>query len=467
MRGSLHFDSLLQLGKFKTMNIVLLSGGSGKRLWPLSNDLRSKQFIKLLKNQDGQYESMVQRVHRQICEADLDAHIIVATGASQVDSIRSQLGEKVDIVVEPERRDTFPAIALSAVYLAMEKHIEPDEVILVLPVDPYVEIEYFHTMIQMERAVKDGIADIVLMGISPLYPTDRYGYIVPAADNIIPERGGAWPVKQFIEKPSLEKARILLDKGAKWNGGVFAFKLGYLLDIINHKLVVGCFDTFRSHYRKLEKISFDYEVVEKAESVAMVVYNGSWKDLGSWDVLSEEIGDITIGKAWAGEGTERTMIINETKLPMIVLGAKDMIVSASPDGILVSDKRSSSYLKPYVEKISGIPMYVVTEWGDYRITDYMEYSDMTFSMTKHVFIKSGKYLKYHSHGGRNEIWTIVNGEGKVNVDGCIKIVNKGDVIYLTAGQKHALYALNNVNLIEVQIGRLVDTDDTVDYKWIW
>lgn len=437
------------------------------RLWPLSNNLRAKQFIKLLRNQDGQYESMVQRVHRQICEANLDAHIIIATSASQIESIRSQLGENVDIVVEPERRDTFPAIALAVVYLAMEKHIGPDEVILVLPVDPYVEIGYFHTMIQMERAVKDGVADIVLMGISPLYPSEKYGYIVPAADIKMPEKGRAWPVKQFIEKPSLEKARMLLNEGAKWNGGVFAFKMGYLLDIINRKFVFESFDTFRSDYRKLTKISFDYEVVEKAESVAMVTYNGSWKDLGSWDVLSEEIGDITIGSAWAGEGTERTMIINETKVPMIVLGAKNMIVSASPDGILVSDKRSSSYLKPYVEKLSGRPMHVVTEWGDYRITDYVEYSDMTCSMTRHIFIKSGKHLKYHSHGSRNEIWTIVNGEGKVNVDGCIRIVNRGDVIYLTAGQKHAIYALDDVNLIEVHIGRIGDSDDTVDYKWAW
>ena len=315
------------------MNIILLSGGAGKRLWPLSNNLRAKQFIKLLRSQDGQYESMVQRVHRQICEANLDAHIIVATSASQIESIRSQLGENVDIVVEPERRDTFPAIALAVVYLAMEKHIGPDEVILVLPVDPYVEIGYFHTMIQMERAVKDGVADIVLMGISPLYPSEKYGYIVPAADIKMPEKGRACPVKQFIEKPSLEKARMLLDEGAKWNGGVFAFKMGYLLDIINRKFVFESFDTFRSDYRKLKKISFDYEVVEKAESVAMVTYNGGWKDLGSWDVLSEEIGDITIGSVWAGEGTERTMIINETKVPMIVLGAKNMIVSASPEGV--------------------------------------------------------------------------------------------------------------------------------------
>ena len=107
------------------MNIILLSGGSGKRLWPLSNNSRSKQFLKLLKNEEGNYESMVQRVYRQIREAGIDAHIVVATGASQVDSIRCQLGKNVDVVVEPERRDTFPAIALASVYLAKERQMDP------------------------------------------------------------------------------------------------------------------------------------------------------------------------------------------------------------------------------------------------------------------------------------------------------------------------------------------------------
>ncbi len=157
------------------MNIVLLSGGSGKRLWPLSNDSRSKQFLKLLKNEEGQYESMVQRVYGQIRKAGIDAHIVVATGASQVDSIRSQLGKNVDVVVEPERRDTFPAIALASVYLALEKGMDENEVVLVLPVDPYADIEYFHAMIEMEKAVQAGIADMVLMGIRPTYPSEKYG----------------------------------------------------------------------------------------------------------------------------------------------------------------------------------------------------------------------------------------------------------------------------------------------------
>ena len=452
------------------MNIILLSGGSGKRLWPLSNNSRSKQFLKLLKNEDGNYESMVQRVYRQIREAGIDAHIVVATGASQVDSIRSQLGKNVDVVVEPERRDTFPAIALASVYLAAERQMDRDEVVLALPVDPYADIEYFHTMVQMEQAVKAGIADMVLMGIQPTYPSEKYGYIVPETQPVINGRLFAWPVDRFQEKPSLDKARVLLDEGAKWNGGVFAFKLGYLLDIISGGRgleSLGGFETFRSHYGDLKKISFDYEVVEKAESIAMVPYNGKWKDLGTWNTLSEEIAGASMGNALLGEGTSGTTVINETGMPMVVLGAKDMIVAASPDGILVSDKHASSYLKPYAEQISDRPMYEEMIWGDYRVTDYVEYGDKSRSLTKHMFIQSGKYIGYQSHAKRDEIWTIVDGTGEVIVDGHSRNVRRGDVVYLTTGQKHALRALNDVHLIEVQIGQILEEDDIEQFEWTW
>ena len=437
------------------MNIILLSGGSGKRLWPLSNNSRSKQFLKLLKNEEGNYESMVQRVYRQIREAGIDAHIVVATGASQVDSIRCQLGKNVDVVVEPERRDTFPAIALASVYLAKERQMDRDEVILALPVDPFADIEYFHTMVQMEQAVKSGIADMVLMGIEPTYPSEKYGYIVPEAHPVIDGRLIAWPVDRFQEKPSLDKARTLLDEGAKWNGGVFAFKLGYLLDIVNRTQEIVSFETFRNHYGDLKKISFDYEVVEKARSIAMVSYGGKWKDLGTWNTLSEEIAGPAIGN------------VLETSMPMVVLGDKDMIVAASPDGILVSDKHASSYLKPYAEQISDRPMYEEMIWGDYRVTDYVEYTDKTRSLTKHMFIQSGRYIGYQAHSKRDEIWTIVDGTGEVIVDGHSRNVRRGDVVYLTAGQRHALRALSDVHLIEVQIGRTLEEDDIEQFEWTW
>lgn len=449
------------------MNIVLLSGGSGKRLWPLSNDSRSKQFLKLLKNHKGEYESMVQRVYRQIQEAGIDAHIVVATGATQVDSIKGQLGKKVDVVIEPERRDTYPAIVLASVYLFCEKHMSEDEVVLVLPVDPYADIEYFKTMLVMEQAVQSGLADMALMGIKPTYPSEKYGYIVPKPEQISVKGAKVCQVERFQEKPSLETAKLLLDEGAKWNGGVFAFKLGYLLDIARSCQPVTDYEQFRSHYGELKKISFDYQVVEKAASIAMVPYDGSWKDLGTWNTLAEEIAEPAIGRVVMGEESTGTTVINETAMPIVVLGARDMIVAASPDGILISDKHKSSYLKPYVEQISDRPMYEEMIWGEYRVTDYVQYHDKTRSLTKHMFVQEGRYIGYQSHQKRDEIWTIVDGCGEVVVDGHSRNVRRGDVVYLTAGQKHALRALSDVHMIEVQIGEILEEQDIEQYEWTW
>lgn len=449
------------------MNIVLLSGGSGKRLWPLSNDSRSKQFLKLLKNDSGQYESMVQRVYRQIQEAGIDAHIVVATGASQVDSIRGQLGKKVDIVIEPERRDTYPAIALASAYLAFEKNMPEDEVVVVLPVDPYADLAYFKTLTQMEAAVKSGIADMVLMGIHPTYPSEKYGYIVPQSNPVDMNGTPVYHVERFQEKPSLESAKALLQNVAKWNGGVFAFKLGYLLNIIRGSHPLTGYEQLRSNYADLKKISFDYEVVEKAKSIAMVPYEGNWKDLGTWNTLTEEIAEPAIGRVTLGEGTTQTTVINETPMPVVVLGAENLIVAVSPDGILVSDKHQSSYLKPYVEKINDRPMYEEMVWGEYRVTDYGEYKDKTRSLTKHMFIQEGRYISYQSHSKRDEIWTIVDGNGEVIIEGHGRTLRRGDVVYILAGQKHALRAMSDVHMIEVQIGMILEETDIEQFEWAW
>lgn len=147
------------------MQIILLSGGSGKRLWSLSNEIRSKQFIKLLTAPDGSKESMVQRVVRQLLEADICDSITVATSQAQHDAITNQLGEEIPVVTEPERRDTFPAIALASSYLAYERKCPAGEIVVVMPFDPYTEAGYFETIRRMADAVKSGVAELVLDGI--------------------------------------------------------------------------------------------------------------------------------------------------------------------------------------------------------------------------------------------------------------------------------------------------------------
>lgn len=264
------------------MKIVLLSGGSGKRLWPLSNDIRSKQFLKVVKNGDGEPESMLQRVFRQLGAAGLYADVTVATGATQVEAIRGQLGERVSVVVEPGRRDTFPAIALSAAYLYFGKGCAADETVIVLPVDPYVGDGYFRMLKCMDAAVQDGAADIVLMGVKPTYPSEKYGYIIPEKEGVGPgdvtaesdvRRGGCpdaaggriLPVAKFKEKPDARTAQELIGRGGFWNCGVFAFKLSYLMDIVRAAVACDCYADVERQYEAFERTSFDYAVVEKAD----------------------------------------------------------------------------------------------------------------------------------------------------------------------------------------------------------
>ena len=384
------------------MNIILLSGGSGKRLWPLSNETRSKQFLKLINNGDNENESMVQRVYRQIRAAGIDANIVIATGKSQVDSIQSQLGLAVDIVQEPERRDTFPAIALASSYLALEKKMDRDEVVVVLPVDPYADLEYFYTLQSLEAVVKTDIALIALMGIRPTYPSAKYGYILPSAsattDGITYNQ-----VARFQEKPTEELAGQLISAGALWNGGVFAFKLGYLMDIVRQHLTFRCFADVERQYSQFQKISFDYAVVEKENSIAMVEYAGTWKDLGTWNTLTEVMHDTAVGKVIMADSCHNTHVINELDIPITVLGAVNMVIAASPDGILISDKHQSSYLKPLVDTIIQRPMYEERRWGEYKVLDYQTFDDETLSLTKHMFIKAGKEISYQTHNIRDEI----------------------------------------------------------------
>ena len=201
------------------MNIVLLSGGSGKRLWPLSNDIRSKQFIKIFKRDDGEYESMVQKVYRQILKVDPDAQVTIATSKSQVSAIHNQLGEEVGISIEPCRRDTFPAIVLASAYLHYMQLIPEEESVVVCPVDPYVNDDYFEGLKQLSEQADKGEANIVLMGIEATYPSEKYGYIIPEDKEAVSR------VLTFKEKPNYLMAKKYIEQGALWNGGVFAFKL--------------------------------------------------------------------------------------------------------------------------------------------------------------------------------------------------------------------------------------------------
>lgn len=452
------------------MKIILLSGGSGKRLWPLSNETRSKQFLPLLPSPDGGMESMVQRVLRQINESPLaGTSITIATNVSQKDIIINQLGEGVKVVTEPCRRDTFPAIALSCSNLYLEQKCDRNETVIVMPCDPYTEAGYFNTISKMAVAIEDDAASLVLMGITPSYPSEKFGYVVPAVSDTIAVGKDIIKVGRFTEKPSVEVAVKLLAEKALWNGGVFAFKLGYMLDIIERFIHLDGvdFNFVHSHYTSFPKISFDYQVAEKESNVAMVPFTGFWKDLGTWNTLTEEIPSHTIGNSHLGESNDNTHVINELSIPVFVDGMKDTIVAASPNGILVCSKEKSEGIKSKVENLSDRPMYEERRWGTYKVIDSVQYPDGFKALTKTITLSAGKNISYQIHHHRSEVWTFINGEGLLVLDGNVTKVTRGDVINIRKEQYHSVKAITDLTFIEVQTGdRLVEEDiERFPYDW--
>ncbi len=432
------------------MNIILLSGGSGQRLWPLSNDVRSKQFIKIFKKADGEYESMVQRVYRQIKEVDPEAKVTIATSKTQVSAINNQLGSDVGVSIEPCRRDTFPAIALASSYLHDVQKVGDDEAVVVCPVDPYVDIEYFEALQKLSDLAQEGSANLTLMGIDPTYPSEKYGYIIPE------DKGDVSKVVSFKEKPDIETAKKYISDGALWNGGIFAYKLSYLLEKAHELIDFTDYKDLFDKYETLTKISFDYAVVEKENSINVMRFGGMWKDLGTWNTLTEAMEEDVIGEASLNDKCEGVHVINDLSIPIIAMGIKNAIIAASPEGILVSDKEQSSYIKPFVEKIEQPVMFAEKSWGSYRVID-VEKDSMTIKVT----LNPGHSMNYHCHDRRDEVWSIIRGCGRTVVDGFERSVSVGDVISMKAGEKHTV--INNsdeeLQIIEVQLGSEISVDD--------
>ena len=435
------------------MNIVLLSGGSGKRLWPLSNDIRSKQFIKIFKDENGNYESMVQRVYRQIKKADENASVTIATSKSQVSAIHNQLGDNVGISIEPCRRDTFPAIALATAYLADVKKLNEEDVVVVCPVDPYVEDDYFKALKSLSEQAGKGEANLVLMGIEPTYPSEKYGYIIPENQNEISD------VSCFKEKPDAETAEEYIKRGALWNGGVFAYKIKYVLDKAHELIDFTDYHDLFSKYDSLTKISFDYAVVEKEKKIQVMRFSGQWKDLGTWNTLTEAMEESCIGDSRMNEKCSNVHIINELGIPVLAMGMQDVVISASPDGILVSDKEQSSYIKPFVDNINQQIMYAEKSWGSFRVLD-VENGSMTIKVT----LNPGHKMNYHSHKNRDEVWVVIDGKGSAVIDGSSQPIYAGDVITMKAGCCHTVIAETELKLIEVQIGEEITVHDKQKYQ---
>ena len=433
------------------MQIVLLSGGAGKRLWPLSNDLYSKQFLRILRREDETLESMIQRVCRQVQSVASDVPITVATGREQVSLIRRQLGAGVHISIEPCRRDTFPAIALVSAYLHEVRGVPLNEAVAICPADPYVDEGYFRAVLQLlQEAEREGSANLILMGIEPTYPSEKYGYIMPVSQEL------QSMVQSFKEKPDREKAAEYIEQGALWNSGVFAFKLGYALDKARELMGYTDYEDLFNRYEELSKISFDYAVVEKEKNIAVRRYSGTWLDIGTWNTLTEVMPEHTIGRVTMDETCRNAHVVNTLPIPILCMGLKDAVVAASPEGILVSDKERSSAMKPYAERLHTPVMYTEKSWGEFQIVDAE-----TASLTIKITLSPGRALTYHLHERRDETWTVIEGRGWVKLDGNEFAVAEGQTVRIPRGSFHTIRAETLLKVMEIQTGEDIDAEDKI------
>lgn len=443
------------------MKLILLSGGSGTRLWPLSNDSRAKQFLKVLKNEEtGEYESMVQRVFRQLSMIMAPNEIIVATNVSQINMLKNQLGD-IPIVVEPERRDTFPAIALACTYLSSSLGMKENEIVGVVSVDSFVDLAFYQKVKELEKLVTETNAEIGLLGIKPTYPSSKYGYLIPSHHSDYME------VERFVEKPTEEASEVLIAEGAYWNSGVFAFPLGLILKKLKEKDFSSEYHKLREEFASLPKNSFDYEIVEHLSKIVALTYDGYWKDLGTWNTLTEEMSQQVIGNGGLSEDSVNTHIVNELELPVKVLGISNAVVAVSADGILVTDKPASSRMKDMLhEGLFSRPMYEERRWGWYRVLDVAKKEGREV-LTKRLCVHTGKNLSYQYHQHREETWTIISGEAIFVQDGVQKLVKSGDVLQIPPFSKHAIYAETETEFIEVQIGSPLVEEDIVRITLDW
>ena len=326
--------------------------------------------------------------------------------------------------------------------------VSSEETVVVCPVDPYVEEDYFECLKSLSEQADKSEANLVLMGIEPTYPSEKYGYIIPENSKEVSS------VSEFKEKPDIETAKRYIKNHALWNGGVFAYKIKYVLDIA-HKLIdfVDYADLF-AKYETLEKISFDYAVVEKEKNIQVIRFSGEWKDIGTWNTLTETLDESVIGNGVINETCTGVHILNELDRPILAMGLHDVVISASPEGILVADKEQSSYIKPYVDKFEQQIMFAEKSWGSYEVLDVDKES-----LTIKVTLNPGHKMNYHSHAHRDEVWVVTEGKGKTIVDDMEQNVSAGDVVAIQFGCRHTIVADTLLKLVEVQLGKAINAHD--------
>ncbi len=452
------------------MKVIILAGGSGTRLWPLSRERYPKQFVKL----PGARRSLFQESFSRSLLLTGPSDIYVVTNAAYKFLIMGQVEElecgydEDHILIEPEARNTLPAICAGVGEITKKG----DDCVAVFPSDHLIRDDAaFAALVKASEKLTK--SHIVTFGITPDRPHTGYGYILPGKALDV-----GFQVKAFMEKPSRDKALEYIEKGSLWNAGIFLFDTALFNEEVSTYApeVFSAFktsDNIRDAFSKIKtKISVDYAVMEKSSRVAVVPADIGWNDLGSFDSFREifqtdENGNILPDDTVILESTDNLIYTDEDKL-VAAVGVEGLIVIDNRDALLVCKKDESQEVRQIVDTLKkrGDPRtsYHVQDyrpWGHYKV---LEEEKGAFKI-KRLTIHPKKKVSYQLHYHRSEHWVVVRGMARVTVDGEVKLVSAGESIYLKPGQKHRLEnpGKTMLEVIEVQMGEYLEEDDIIRF----
>lgn len=447
---------------------VILAGGSGSRLWPLSRELYPKQLLNLYAE-----KSLLQSTFERLNKFIPSANIISVTNSKHHANVKMQLGEfngNSIVLPEPVSKNTAPAIALSVKYII--ENSDDDETVLVVPSDLLIEDneKFIQSVKEAEKFVEQG--KIVTFGVKPNYPETGFGYIKSVENSVI----------EFCEKPNFETAKkYIQDGGYFWNSGIFMFKVSTIIKELEHYCPeistiiknINCTEKSISftEFEKMPNISIDYALMEKSNNIAMIELASDWKDLGSWQSIYEVSPKDNNNNVFVGhvldKDSKNSFVYSSSKL-VATIGLEDTVVIETEDAILACKKDKTQEVKQIYETLKeqhdGTQMVhktVYRPWGFYTVI-----AEGKGFQTKLIHVNVGQKLSVQSHNHRSEHWVVLSGMAKVVLEGKEHILSPGHSIDIAVKAIHSLQNPfdEDIEIIEVQKGDILSEDDIIRYE---